>query len=205
MTKAFPKPPRRIGRPRNFRTDDALEAAMLTFWRNGYAQTSLGDLVRETKASRNSLYKTFGDKRAIFIASLKLYADRFEARAAEAMAGEPDAGAVLHRLLRASALRLSGGEAPAGCLRCNSTLEIGGMDAEIDAALDDANARFTSIMTAVAQRAAEEGTLPTDRVEAVGLFLSATVAGMVLLAKAGADRAALLAVAATAQSAIRQT
>lgn len=177
---------------------------MLTFWRKGYANTSLDDLVRETGASRGSLYKTFGDKRAIFIASLTLYADRFEARAAEAMAEEPDAGAVLRRLLTASAVRLSGHEAPEGCLRCNSTLEIGGMHPETDAALDDANARFTAIMTAIAQRAAAEGVLPAERVAPVGLFLAATVAGMVSLAKSGADRTALLAVAETAQTVIRQ-
>lgn len=176
---------------------------MLTFWRKGYVNTSFDDLVRETGASRGSLYKTFGDKRSIFIAALALYADRFDARAAEAMDEETDAGAVLRRLLTASALRLTGGEAPAGCLRCNSTLEIGGSDAETDAALDEANARFTAIMTAIAERAAAEGTLPADRTDDVGLFLTATVAGMVSLAKAGADRAALLAVAEMARTVIR--
>ncbi|MGK7755174.1 TetR/AcrR family transcriptional regulator [Roseovarius sp. C03] len=205
MTSAPLDNQRPIGRPRNFEIDAALESAMLTFWRKGYVKTSLDDLVRETGAARGSLYKTFGDKRDLFIASLKLYADKFEARAAEAMSEEPDARAVLRRLLTASAVRLSGGEAPEGCLRCNSTIEIGGLDPAVDVAIDEANARFTAIMTAVAERAVAEGNLEPDRADAVGLFLSATVAGMVMLAKGGASRSDLLAVAETAQAAIQRS
>ena len=66
------------GRPRLFEPDEALVAAMLTFWRQGYVHTSLDDLVRETGASRGSLYKTFGDKRAMFIQALDLYSRGFE-------------------------------------------------------------------------------------------------------------------------------
>ena len=95
-------------------------------------------------------------------------------------------------LLTASAMRLSGGEAPAGCLRCNSTLEIGGMDAELDAALADINARYLGVMTSVIRRGAEEGTVQEARVDSLATYFSGIVAGMVSLAKAGATRAALL-------------
>ncbi len=165
---------------------------MLTFWRRGYVHTSLDDLVRETGASRGSLYKTFGDKRAMFIRSLDLYSRRFEDKAAAAMAHEPDARTVMNVLLTASAMRLSGDEAPTGCLRCNSTLEIGGMDAELDAALADVNARYLGVMTSVLRRGAEEGTIPQGRVDSLATYFAGTVAGMVSLAKAGASREALL-------------
>ena len=99
------------GRPRGYDEEQALEAAMLTFWEKGYRATSMDDLVARTGASRASLYKTFGDKRALFLKSLDLYATRFETRAEAVMAAEGDTRRVLETLLRASAERLSGSEA----------------------------------------------------------------------------------------------
>ncbi|MEM7497179.1 MAG: TetR/AcrR family transcriptional regulator [Pseudomonadota bacterium] len=164
---------------------------MMTFWRKGYVQTSLDDLVRETGASRASLYKTFGDKKAMFALALDSYASLFEARAAAAMAELPDARAVLHALLTASAERLGADDGPPGCLRCNSTLEIGGVDPDLDAALLHANTRYKEVVAAVLRRGVEEGSLRTSQVKALADFYTATVAGMVTTARAGADLAAL--------------
>ena len=165
---------------------------MTTFWRKGYVQTSLDDLVRESGASRGSLYKTFGDKKAMFIAALDEYASRFEARADEAKKTLPDARSILHSLLTASATRLSSDEAPAGCLRCNSTLEVGGVDPDLDAALADANGRYRQVMIDILTIGVAEGSVSQDQVEALATYYSATVAGMVTMARAGADRKALL-------------
>ena len=61
------------GRPREFDTDDVLEAAMQCFWSNGYESTSLADLVAATGLHKGSLYQAFGDKHSLFIRSLKRY------------------------------------------------------------------------------------------------------------------------------------
>lgn len=186
------------GRPRGFENDAALEAAMLTFWEKGYHATLLDDLVASTGASRASLYKIFGDKRALFIRCLDLYGQRFEDRAEAALAGEPDARRVAEALLTASAERLSGSSAPAGCLRCNSTLELMGLDPELDRALDAANARYLAVMRRVVGHAVASGQLAPNHAADLPLFLTGVINGMVTLSRSGVGADALHRYVATA-------
>ncbi len=63
----------RMGRPRRFREEDALDAAMRVFWQKGYEGTSLDDLTKAMKINRSSLYSTFGDKEALFRRVMEQY------------------------------------------------------------------------------------------------------------------------------------
>ena len=56
--------------------NEALEAALMTFWRNGYERTSITDLTTATGASRYGLYDEFGDKETLYNASLDFYRDQ---------------------------------------------------------------------------------------------------------------------------------
>lgn len=175
---------------------------MLTFWEKGFRATSIDDLVARTGASRASLYKMFGDKRDIFLRSVDLYGARFEARADAVLAEGLPMGETARRLLTASAERLGSSDAPAGCLRCNSTLELMGSDAAIDAALDEANRRYLAVMRRVVDRGVAAGEVDPARRDGLALFLTATVAGMVTLARSGTDRAALLSLVEVALAAL---
>jgi TetR/AcrR family transcriptional regulator, transcriptional repressor for nem operon len=62
-----------VPRTKEFETGDALDAAMQLFWRKGYAATSLRDLLDGMGIGYGSFYNAFGDKHALFLASL----DRF--------------------------------------------------------------------------------------------------------------------------------
>ena len=73
-----PKKPRR-GRPREYDPDRALAEAMRVFWRNGYAATSLDDLAAATGMNRPSLYAGFGDKRELYLETLKRYREQSRA------------------------------------------------------------------------------------------------------------------------------
>ncbi len=46
---------------------------MMVFWRQGYENTSVADIVAATGASRYGLYDEFGDKQALYLAALAHY------------------------------------------------------------------------------------------------------------------------------------
>jgi len=68
MVQKEPKP---RGRPRSFDADEVLVKARAAFWNLGYAATSLDDLAAATGLNRPSLYAAFGDKHALYMATLE--------------------------------------------------------------------------------------------------------------------------------------
>lgn len=53
-------------RLREFDPQTVLAEATQIFWRNGYADTSMEDIVLETGVSRYGLYGTFGNKKELW-------------------------------------------------------------------------------------------------------------------------------------------
>src|SRR4030095_13685433 len=71
MVQKDEKRPR--GRPRAYDPESALAQATDAFWRTGFSGTSLDDLSAGTGMNRPSLYGAFGDKRALYLATLERY------------------------------------------------------------------------------------------------------------------------------------
>ena len=67
------KPLKTRGRPRAFDRDQALAAAMETFWRLGYDAASIRQLAAAMSISQPSLYLAYGGKAELFVEALSLY------------------------------------------------------------------------------------------------------------------------------------
>src|SRR5260370_17313552 len=67
------KEKRRMARPKEFDQEKALRKAIHLFSQQGFAATSTDDLMRVMEVGRQSMYDTFGDKRALFLKALELY------------------------------------------------------------------------------------------------------------------------------------
>ena len=65
-----------MARPREFKTDDAIEKATAVFWEKGYEEASLPDLLDGMGITRGSLYKAFKDKKNLFLLVLAHYEDQ---------------------------------------------------------------------------------------------------------------------------------
>src|ERR1700730_3878722 len=114
----------RLGRPRAFDPDTALDAALRVFWMKGYEGTALSDLTAAMGINRPSIYATFGNKEAWFRKALDRYSERMTNFTAEALK-EPTARAVAERLLVGTADLLSCPGNPKGCLMVQGALACG--------------------------------------------------------------------------------
>ena len=63
----------KLGRPRKFDKEKAVDAAMVVFWEKGYEGASLRDLTEAMGIDRKSMYLTLGDKEALFKKALDRY------------------------------------------------------------------------------------------------------------------------------------
>src|ERR1700683_1116990 len=118
------KCPKRMGRPRSFDIDGALDRSLQVFWRKGYEGASLTDLTKAVGVNRPSLYAAFGDKEALFRKALDRYLNGPAAYTQEALK-EPTARAVIERLLRGAADLNTAPRNPGGCLMVQGALACG--------------------------------------------------------------------------------
>jgi hypothetical protein len=92
---------------------------------------------------------------------------------------------------------------PGGCLVVNSVIELDGSDPEVAEQLRHDGERRLVLMRDVLAAAQVAGEIdPSRDPEALAQFVAATVSGMRVAARAGADRAALTAIADTALAAL---
>lgn len=116
-----------MARPAEFDRTAARDRALLLFWRKGYQATSLADLLAAMEISRSSFYAAFGDKRALFIECLDVFADRTVAfLGATRTQNRPLEG--LKRFFELGLGRMGEGESHWGCLLVNTSLEMAGVD-----------------------------------------------------------------------------
>ncbi|MBQ0854715.1 TetR/AcrR family transcriptional regulator [Streptomyces sp. BH-SS-21] len=102
---------------KQFDVDIALDAAMVQFWRAGYADTSLDDLSRTTGLNRSSLYSSFGDKDSLYLRCLDRYAARYGNRYDQALSRAPEEPLqAVRAFFEVTLRRIADPEVPDGCL-----------------------------------------------------------------------------------------
>ena len=191
MVQKTDEPPRRRGRPRGFEPNDVLKAASERFRTHGFAGTSLDDLVDATGLQRPSLYAAFGDKRAIYLATL----DRTLARSATGFDNLIAAGLPLRESLD-QMFRIiidgymTGESAPSGCIMV-STSSTSAVD---DLAVRERLAAFLKLEDdKIAELLAARGDASA---KAHARVIAAVIHSLSVRARAGASRDELDALAA---------
>ena len=189
---------KRVGRPRGFNEDKALDRAMHVFWRKGYEGASLNDLTAAMGIQPASLYKAFGNKRALFEKALARYGAGPVAFVDDAL-NEPTALSVAKRLLRREAEFLTEHRSRIGCMTIQAAL-VGGVDGEpIRKKLIALRVKGQDALRQRFERAKSEGDLPSDADTAdLARFVTAIYQGMTVQAINGASREELLRLSDTA-------
>ena len=195
-----PTPRRRTGRPLSFDRDAALEKAMLAFWESGYETTSISDLTAAMGVTAPSIYTAFGDKKRLFLEAMRRYAGD-PADLELAFDAAPTARDAVARMMEDAAILYTGEATPRGCLLA-SAVATGSKDAADvrDAAAQERRAIHAVVVGRI-ERDVANGVLPPETAPSVLADLALAVTqGMSVLARDGADRDAVLAVAHAAMS-----
>lgn len=180
--------PARMGRPREFDVESALDAAMRVFWTKGYEGTTLTDLTDATGVSRPSLYSAFGNKEALFKKALDLYVREkltFIDQALEASTARDVAEALLLGMLA----MLADDRDPKGCMGVINSVACGDEAEPVRAEILARTLAIKEALIARFQRAREEGDLPEGKdPAALTAYLLAILQGMALQSGSGASQ-----------------
>lgn len=184
------------GRPRGFDRDAALERAMRLFWRKTYEGTSLAELTAAMGINAPSLYAAFGSKDALFRAAVAHYAEHHGTEIWRALREIPAIDAAIEEFLYATARSYSSPDDPPGCLIVLGTQHGHGEGDPVHRELRERRRAGFDLIAERLARAVAEGELPAGfDVAGAAAFLLSVQTGMSVLARDGADRAALEAAA----------
>jgi TetR/AcrR family transcriptional repressor of nem operon len=151
-----------MARPREFDMDEALDAAMSTFWTQGYEATSMADLTKATGLHKGSIYKAFEDKHDLFMKSLGRYLDgAYERmRATLSQPGSPLDN--LRSWMHGVVAMCSEQPVQRGCLAMNTACELGAHDEAVARALRSHHGRATLLLIATIERGQQAGQIRSD-------------------------------------------
>ena len=190
-----------IGRPREFDRDAALEAAMLLFWRKGFAAASMNDLCDAMGIRSPSLYAAFGGKEALYLEAVERYVQTIGPPVWDNLDGATARASIENLLLAGTKTLPKSRTAPAGCMAMLSAVGDEWPATIVDVVkkvrLEVLGRLRSRLETAVA-----EGELPgsTDT-DGLSRFYLGVFQGMAVQAQDGATTAELKGVAAAAMAA----
>jgi AcrR family transcriptional regulator len=187
---------------KQFDMDTALDAAMIQFWRAGYADTSVDDLSRATGLNRSSIYSSLGDKDTLFLRCLDRYAARYGEKydAALACAASQPLAAV-RAFFDVTLERIADPALPDGCLIAQSAMAIPALNPRVAAHVKETFG-FQRLRLRDALKA---GRLTDHDAEAFALHAAAVNQSLAVMSRAGASPAQLVAIVEVTVDALSRT
>ena len=178
-----------MARHKEFDRDESLQKAMEVFWSRGYEAASIEDLVKHMGINRQSLYDTFGDKHRLYLLALDRYREVEGRRIFELLEQPGPVKESLRRLFKGVVERSLCDRERRGCFMGNATSELAGRCQETAARTCSNMAATEEVFYRTLLRGKREGELKGVRdLRAVARFLSSSLQGLALMAKATRDR-----------------
>ena len=190
-------------RPATFNAEAVLDRAMLLFWTQGYAGTSIQDLVEGTELLRGSIYHAFGDKRSLYIQTLRRYGRLALQQTFEVWNPEES---VLNnvRAILMQIVEMPEPEKRRGNMVCNCIVEVVPHDPEIAHVVAGILDEFKRMFQSLLERAQQVGALDAHTsATALARYLVSSTQGLCVTAKGGASREELLDIVEVTLAAVR--
>ena len=188
-----------MARPREFEIEEALDAAVSVFREHGFEASSAQMLTDAMGIGRQSLYAAFGDKWGLYLATVRRYIDGEQRAHLEALRSGPRVidglAAVLDRVVA---------DADRPCLGVSSIWEFGRSHPDLAKLHDAAAHSLIGTLSERLQIAQRDGDVADDLdADVAARFLIASIAGMRIAARSGADRRVLGSLAGMALRSLR--
>jgi AcrR family transcriptional regulator len=186
---------------KQFDVDIVLDAAMVQFWRAGYAETSLDDLCRATGLNRSSIYSSLGDKDSLYLRCLDRYATRYGDKYDQALSCASDEPLrAIREFFDVTLKRIADPDLPDGCLVAQTAMATPVLSPDIAAraieALGFQHARLRTALTAA--KLADR-----DAVD-FAVHLAAVNQSLAVMSRAGASPEQLRSIVDISMSALSQ-
>ena len=187
------------GRPREFDVEAALDAALRVFSERGYHAASISELTEAMGLAAGSVYKAFGDKRGIFLATFDRYRavrrGMLDAELAKAETGRDK----LHALIAFFAASSHGETGRRGCLVVGSAGDLALFDSEAAERVAAAFMTDETLLADLIRLGQSDGSISADLdISATALALLCLTKGMRVIGKVERSGEEMAAVAETA-------
>lgn len=177
---------------KQFDREEALDRAMDQFWSRGFEATSMQDLVDCTGVNRGSLYATFGDKRALFLATLRKYDEEKRTRYLDELEASHEPREAIRRLFRRYASGASEAGDNKGCMLTNTALELAPHDDEIRRFVARSQEEIEAFFTRLIKAGKARGDFPDGiRPGEAARGLLASLIGLIVLTRSRPEKALL--------------
>ena len=189
--------PKRMGRPRAYDPDVALDQARRVFWDAGFASSSLDELGAAMAMSRPSIYGAFGDKEALYLATLRRYRDECLVGLGAALdPGRPLRDGLALVYAKSLDMYLDGPGAARGCFMVGTATAETVQNPRVRQLLGDSLRAFDGVIEDRLRIASGRGELRPDADPAALAQLAlAVLQSLAVRARWGDDRATLEAIA----------
>ena len=190
-------------RTKAFDTDEALDRALRIFWRHGYEGTSMQDLVDGMQINRASLYDTFGNKEALYLAALQQYQRQNQEQVQQLLARHSSVRAALDELLETMIQNSLNDSEKKGCFVVNATTGLANRYEEVNRLVCDNEQQMAHTFADLIKRGQEQGEIGGDRdARTLSSYLFASLQGLRVLAVTNSDLTLLRRVKDTVLSAL---
>ena len=151
-----------MARVREFDSEEALEKALELFWRKGYAETTMRDVVAYTGVAHAGLYSAFGSKRALFMKALLHHRNTTMARLLSNLKLLEAGRAELEQFFETLLHIIKTGDFQNGCFMLNTAIEFGGEDNDIMVNVHAHIEQMVHAFQGALERARERGEVRAD-------------------------------------------
>lgn len=180
-------------RVKQFDEKEVLINAMNLFWKQGYAATSVQDLVDHVGINRASLYGTFGDKEELFKKTFDHYRKINLEQINQLFQNQPDVKAGFTKLFEMAIDETINDQDRKGCFVVNTTTELVPGNEEILNILKENKEQVEHLFSTYLRKGKDTGQISSDKdLKAIASLLYTLYNGLRVVAKTQPDRNELM-------------